>query len=266
MLSLKSSFSFIISPCFSPSSPRPIPLALSSVTLSRPCSPLFPLVLPSHLSVLSPLLSVIISPWLSPSHTQSFPPARGRLLFGAVLPLCSKATLFQPLFGSPLPPFFGQRSLSSKQCMTPVAVAVFYCPQGAPAASRGRDPSPAFCFPHGSPLPVVKTTSLHFAASNLPWPEGSLAAQLMSWLICMQPATGLEGAHSSPKYPPWQPSDTDQARIQMENKGLCSHNPGAVVVHRSEGSLVVRKKCLSKQSSFSSCLQELVSSEILRNA
>lgn len=71
----------------------------------------------------------------------------------------------------------------------------------------------------------------------------------------MQPATGLEGAHGSPKYPPWQPSDTDQARIQMENKGLCSHNPGAVVVHYSEGSPVVRKKCLSKHSSFSSCLQ-----------
>jgi len=102
---------------------------------------------------------------------------------------------------------------------------------------------------------VVKPTSLHFAASNLPWPEGSLAAQLMSWLICVQPATGLEGAHSSPKYPPWQPSDMDQARIQMENKGLCSHNPGAVVVHYSEGSLVIRKKRLSKQSSLSSCLQ-----------
>lgn len=41
----------------------------------------------------------------------------------------------------------------------------------------------------------------------------------------------------------------------MENKGLCSHNPGAVVVHYSEGSPVVRKKWLSKQSSFSSYLQ-----------
>lgn len=55
----------------------------------------------------------------------------------------------------------------------------------------------------------------------------------------MQPATGLEGAHGSPKYPPWQPSDMDQASIQTENKGLCSHKPGAVVVHYSEGSLVV---------------------------
>lgn len=41
----------------------------------------------------------------------------------------------------------------------------------------------------------------------------------------------------------------------MENQGLRSHNPGAIVVHYSEGSLVVRKKCFSKQSSFSSCLR-----------
>lgn len=77
----------------------------------------------------------------------------------------------------------------------------------------------------------------------------------MSWLICVQPATGLEGAHGSPKCPPWQPSDMDQARIQMENKGLSSHNPGAVVVHYSEGSLDVREKSLSEQSSFLNCFQ-----------
>lgn len=77
----------------------------------------------------------------------------------------------------------------------------------------------------------------------------------MSWLICVQPATGLEGARGSPKCPPWQPSDMDQARIQMENKGLSSHNPGAVVVHYSEGSLDVREKSLSEQSSFLNCFQ-----------
>lgn len=77
----------------------------------------------------------------------------------------------------------------------------------------------------------------------------------MSWLICVQPATGLEGARGSPKCPPWQPSDMDQARIQMENKGLSSHNPGAVVVHYNEGSLDVREKSLSEQSSFLNCFQ-----------
>lgn len=135
----------------------------------------------------------------------------------------------------------------------PVAVAVSSDQQPS-YLWGGWDPSPFLCSPHCS-LPVVKPTSLHFAASNLPWPEGSLAAQLISWLICVQPATGLEGAHGSPKCPPWQPSDMDQARIQMENNGLSSHNPGVAVVHYSEGSLVVREKSLSKQSSFLNCFQ-----------
>lgn len=129
-------------------------------------------------------------------------------------------------------------------------------PQGTTAPREMGDETQA---PPSAPLIasclLVKPTSLHFAASNLPWPEGSLAAQLMSWLICMQPAIGLEGAPGSPKYPPWQPSDTNQAGVQRENQGLCSHRPGAVVVHYREGSLVVSKRCLSKQSSFASCLQ-----------
>lgn len=230
-----------------PSSPRPIPLALSSVTLSCPCFPLSPLLLPSHLSVLLPLPSAVIPPWLSPISHTVVPPADDPVL----LELLSKATLLQPLMIDV--PLLSLAPLL-KAAYDTGCCRCLLSPQGttAPSEMGGETQPPPFLLPS---LPVVKPTSLHFAASNLPWPEGSLAAQLMSWLICMQPAIGLEGAPGSPKYPPWQPSDTNQAGVQRENQGLCSHRPGAVVVHYREGSLVVSKQGLSKQPSFASCLQ-----------
>lgn len=63
---------------------------------------------PAVASLLFPLLPAIISPGFTPSYIQSFPPAKGPHSFGAVLPVCSKETLLQPLSGCPPPPFFSQ--------------------------------------------------------------------------------------------------------------------------------------------------------------
>lgn len=221
-------------PDSSRSCPRPIPLCsflcyislplLSSVPFAPAISSLCPLSfsLCRHITLAAPI-SHPLSPE-TPSFQSSFP----RQPLGVDIPLL----------------FLWPTSPPSKQPMTPVAVAAFSHPQGTTA-------------PSASPLPPLVLPSLLIACGQAdipslcslqpPWPEGSLAAQLMSWLICMQPATGLEGAPGSPKYPPWQPSDMNQARLQWENRGLCSHHPGAIAMHYRE--------CLSKQPSFSSCLQ-----------
>lgn len=129
-----------------PSSPRPIPLALSSVTLSCPCLPLSLLLLPSHLSVLFPLLSAVIPPWLSPISHAVAPKADDPIL----LELLSKATLLQPLMIDVPPPFSGPWPPSSKQPMTLVAVAVCSHPRAPQLPLRWgvRHSPPPFCSPH----------------------------------------------------------------------------------------------------------------------
>lgn len=135
MLSLKSIFSFIISPCLSPSSLRPIPLALSSVILSCPCSSLSPLLLLSHL--FSFLFSLPSFPPALPHLTYSHSP---QLKDPILLELCCLYALkkhFSNLFLA-VPLLLSSASApSSKQWMTPVAVAISSYPCGSSATSEG---------------------------------------------------------------------------------------------------------------------------------
>lgn len=147
MLSLKSSFSFIISPCFSPGSLRPTPLLFSQLyylVLALFC-PLYS----CHLICLSSFLfSVPSFPLAFPHLTYSHSPQLKDPILLELHCLC----VLKQLFSNPHPalPFFiclTSVTPPSKQCMTLVAIAIFSCPQGGLATSEGGETQAPFSSP-----------------------------------------------------------------------------------------------------------------------
>lgn len=259
MLSLKSIFPFIISPCLSPSSPRPIPLALSSVTLSCPCSSV---PFAHAVAFLYPLSS-------SPCH--HFPPLLPHLTYSHSLQL-KDPILLELCCLYALNTFLTSFWLSPSSFLQPVPPSqssiwhqLLSALTSSPGTSEeGETPAPpsaplnAYCLWSSQPPSTLLPPTSHGRRAHWQlswWAGSSVCSQQLGWKELMAALNALPGNPQT-----WiRPGSKWKIRVSQ------AITLGQLLCTTVKDLLLSGKRVSASSRSFWTVFRGIISSEILRN-